>query len=201
MRNELCVVGLLAVGLTASHAAAISDQPLSSLCELQTKVAQGEHQSVRVEGVFLPGLGGQGALVAAGCDGRSTRIEFELQSRDGWQRLTRMSDKQDEVLVVFSGEFYGAPAPDPKLPEAIRKNYHPGWDYNSMTKLVVHTILSVNALPASHPCASPKSDPTKKWPCFQHDPLSHQAGTSAQSAPATDTLAHESGHADPPKQM
>jgi hypothetical protein len=172
MRNELCIIGLFAVGLTANCALAQLAQPPFSLCELQTKIVQGEHQSVRVEGVFLPGVDGQGALVAAGCDGRSTRIEFELQTRDGWQKLTRMSDKLGEVLVVFTGEFFGPPVPEPKLPDAIRKNYHPGWDYNSMTKLVVHTILSVSALHASHPCASPKSDPAKKWPCFQHDPLS-----------------------------
>jgi hypothetical protein len=43
------------------------------------------------------------------------------------------------VLVVFVGEFYGPQVRDPKLPEAIRKNYHPGRDHNnaSMTNLVV----------------------------------------------------------------
>jgi hypothetical protein len=75
----------------------------------------------------------------------------------------------DAVLVVFEGEFYGPQVPDPKLPAGIGENYHPGWDHNnaSMTKLVVHAIRSVEALPADHPCAPPKSDP-REWPCFQN---------------------------------
>lgn len=78
------------------------------------------------------------------------------------------SGDSDAVLIVFEGEFYGPRVPDPKLPEAIRKNYHPAWDNNnSMTKLVVHAIQSVEALPADHPCAPPKSNPNQ-WPYFQN---------------------------------
>jgi hypothetical protein len=103
--------------------------------------------------------------------------------------------------VVFEGEFYGPQVPDPKLPEAIRKNYHPGWDHMnaSMTKMVVHTIQSVEPLPSDHPCASPKSDPNQ-WPCFQNSaPVSHSDGVApsvgaSQSVLATDMLLHESDH-------
>jgi hypothetical protein len=128
--------------------------------------------------VYLSGLEGQ-YLVTSGCSGRSTAIEFELKSRRLWKRLVQMSNKTstqkhaygdgDAVLVVFEGEFYGPSVPDPKLPEALRKNYHPGWDHNnaSITKLVVHAIQSVEPLPADHPCAAPKSD-SNKWPCFQN---------------------------------
>ena len=178
MRNELSLIGLLVTGLIAASASAQSSPPLSSLCDLQTKVVQGVHEKVRLEGVFLPGLEGQGGLVNAGCSGRSTRIEFALKTRDNWEKLEQMSDKLDEVLVVLEGEFYGPPAPDPNLPEAIRKNYHPGWDYNSMTKLVVEAIQNVEPVPANNPCAS---SPAQKWPCFQHDPTSHQEGTSNPS--------------------
>jgi len=177
MRIPLCLLGLLATGLITTRAAA-AHPPLSvtSLCELQTKVAEGDHENVRVEGVFLPGLETQGGLVNAGCSGRSTRVELALKTHKNWRKLQQMSDKRDELLVVFEGEFYGPPEPDPNLPEAIRKNYHPGWDYNSMTKLVVQAIQSVEPLPANHPCAS---SPTQKWPCFQHDPASHNGSTGA----------------------
>jgi hypothetical protein len=180
MRNRLQVPGLLLVGLMVGQLAAQSPLALqpTPLCELQTKSAQGEHQAVRVEGVYLSGLEGQ-YLVTSGCSGRSTAVEFELKSRRLWKRLVRMSNRTDTrrhvlgdgdaVLVVFEGEFYGPRVPDPKLPEALRKVYHPGWDHMnaSMTKLVVHAIQSVEPLPADHPCAPPKSDPNQ-WPCFQN---------------------------------
>jgi len=180
MRNEFRIIGLLTLSMMARQVAGQSPSAvrLESLCELQTKTAQGEHRNVRVEGVYLAGLEGQ-YLVNAGCSGRSTSIEFELKTTRFWKRLVQMSNKTnkrrhvsgdgDPILVIFDGEFYGPPLPDPKLPEAICKNYHPGWDHNnaSMTKLVVHAIQSVQALPTDHPCASQKSD-TDQWPCFQH---------------------------------
>jgi hypothetical protein len=135
--------------------------------------------------------------------GRSTSIEFELKSHRLWKRLVQMSNRTnteknvsgsgDPVLVVFGGEFYGPRVPDPKLPEAIRKNYHPGWDHNnaSMTKLVVNAILSVEALPADHPCAPPKSDPSQ-WPCFQNPaPVSQTEGGTGDAG-----INHEAGHAE-----
>jgi hypothetical protein len=74
-------------------------------------------------------------LVTSGCSGRSTSIEFELKSHRLWKQLVEVSNRtntkkhvsgdRDAVLVVFEGEFYGPQVPDPKLPEAIRKNYHP----------------------------------------------------------------------------
>ena len=187
MRNELCIVALLGSFLMAVQGVAQSNLPASSLCELQTKVAQGEHRTVRVEGVYLTGGEGQ-YLVTSGCSGRSTSIEFDLKSHHLWKRLVQMSNRTntqkhvfgagDAVLVVFEGEFYGPQVPDPKLPEAIRKNYHAGWDHNnaSMTKLVVEAIRSVEPLPADHPCAPTKSDP-HQWPCFQNPaPVSPPVG-------------------------
>jgi hypothetical protein len=191
MRNRLHIFGLLSIGLAAGQLVAQtpSGLRLSPLCELQTQVAQGEHRPVRVEGVYLAGLEGQ-YLVTSGCSGRSTSIEFELKSHHLWKQLVQMSNRTntkkrvsgdgDAVLVVFEGEFYGPQVPDPKLPEAIRKNYHPGWDHNnaSMTKLVVHAIQSVEPLPADHPCAPPKSDP-HQWPCFQNPaPVSQSEGAT-----------------------
>src|SRR5690242_15952021 len=124
-----CVVGL--VGLAAQ-----SPPPIQAarLCELQTKIAEGEHRTVRVQGVYLSGLEGQ-YLVTSDCSSRSTSIEFELRTHRLWKQLVQISNRTntkkkvsgdgDPVLVVFEGEFYGAQVPDPKLPEAIRRNYHP----------------------------------------------------------------------------
>ena len=202
MLHELRIFGALTIGLMAGQVCAQSsvgwERP--ALCDLQTKVAQGEHQTVRVEGVYLAGLEGQ-VLVEAGCSGRSTHVEFDLKANRNWKRLLRLSSKSnrkqhvvgdsDAVLVVFEGEFYGPPVPDSKLPEAIRRAYHPSWDNSgSMTKLVVKTIQSVEALPADNLCAPPKSDP-RQWPCFQHDPEPHQEGGSN---PVGAGLSHEAEH-------
>ena len=176
IRSILCllIVGLMAGSLVAQSSPDSQLAPL--LCELQTKLAQGEQRNVQVEGVYLSGLEGQ-YLVTWGCSGRSTAIEFELRTHRLWKKLVRLSNVKnrhvagdgDAVLAVFEGEFYGPPVPDAKLPEAIRKNYHPAWDpmNASMTKMVVHAIRSVKPLPPDHPCAPPGSDP-KQWPCFQN---------------------------------
>ncbi len=186
MFDRLRVFSFLCIGLSTCH---LNAQPAStsgrvSLCLLQNQIVQGEHHRVQVEGVYLAGLEGQ-YLVTSGCLGRSTDVEFELTSRHLWKRLVKISNRTstrknvhgdgDAVLVVFEGEFYGPMVPDPKLPEAIRKNYHPGWNHNnaSMTKLIVHQILDVKPLPTDHPCASQPDDPNQ-WSCFQNTvPESH----------------------------
>ena len=186
MCDRVYILGSLFFGVMAGHLLAQSPSALqvTPLCEMQTQIVQGEHRTVRVEGVYLAGSEGQ-YLVTSGCSGRSTDIEFELKSHRLWKRLVQMSNitnakkhaagSSDAVLVIFDGEFYGPMVPDPKLPEAIRKNYHPGWDHNnaSMTKLVVHAIQSVEPLPAGHACAPPKADPNR-WPCFQNPALISQ---------------------------
>jgi len=180
MRERLSVIFLLTIGLMTGPVLAQSspDSQITPLCKLQTKLAQGEHRNIQVEGVYLSGLEGQ-YLVTSGCSGRSTFIEFELKTHRLWKELVRLSNRTNTkehtsgdgnpVLVVFEGEFYGPLVPDPKLPEAFRKNYHPGWDPMnvSMTKMAVHAIQRVHALPADHPCAPPKSDP-RQCPCFQN---------------------------------
>lgn len=180
MPKGLSAFCLLTFGLMAGPALAqsSSDPQVVPLCELQTNLGQGQHRNVRVEGVYLFGIEGQ-YLVTSSCSGRSTAIEFDLRTHRLVKQLERLSSRTntekhssgdgDPVLVVFEGEFYGPRVPDPKLPEAIRKNYHPGWDPMnvSMTKLVVRAIQKVQPLPADHPCAPPKSDP-RQWPCFQN---------------------------------
>jgi len=180
MRQGLPIFCLLLIGLVTGSALAqsSSDAQIVLLCELQTKFAQGEHRNAQVQGVYLSGIEGQ-YLVTSNCSGKSTYIEFELRTHQLQKQFVRLSNRTntkkhvsgdgDPVLVVFEGEFFGPPAPDPKLPDAFRKNYHPGWDPKnaSMTKMVVHAIQRVQLLPADHPCAPPKSDP-QQWPCFKN---------------------------------
>jgi hypothetical protein len=182
MRRRLPIFCLLTIGLMPGPVLgqSSSDSRLVPLCKLQRNLKQGERRNVRVKGVYLSGIEGQ-YFVAAGCSGRSTWVEFDLKTHRLWKKLVRLSNRTgkkrhasgdgDPVLVVFEGEFYGPRVPDPKLPEAFRKSYHPAWDPMdaSMTKMVVHAIRSVEPLPADHPCAPPKSDPTE-WPCFQNPP-------------------------------
>jgi len=180
MRKMRLIFGLLFIAAMAGRLMPQScpARHLVSLCELQMKVPEGEHRTVRVQGVYLSGLEGQ-YLVTSGCSGRSTAIEFKLATRRLWKRLVRLSNRTnkekhvagngDPVLVIFEGEFYGPRVPDSRLPDNIRKNYHPGWDHMnaSMTKMVVHGIQKAESLPASHPCAPPRADPSQ-WPCFQN---------------------------------
>lgn len=150
-------------------------QSVPLLCDLQTHIAQGEHQSVRIEGVYLAGMEGGSYIVVPECSIRSTYVEFELKNHKNWNKLRKLIKSNREkgvigdgtpVLVIFEGEFYGPPATNPTFPEAFKKAYHPGWDSNALTKLIVHSIRSVKPLPANHPCASSKSN---KWPCFQRN--------------------------------
>lgn len=192
MRKRLSIFCLLTIGLIGGPARAqsSSDSQFVPLCELQTGLRQGEQRNVRVQGVYLSGVEGQ-YLVTSGCGGRSTFIEFRLKTHRLWKEMVRLSNRTnlekhvsgdgDPVLVVFEGEFYGPRVPDSKLPDAIRKNYHPGWDpmNASMTKMVVHTIRSVRLLPPDHPCATPQSNP-KQWPSFQNpSPVSDSQGLGA----------------------
>jgi hypothetical protein len=186
MRSEHIVIGI--VGLLVSlalvgRASAQEKLPLSSLCDLQSKAIQGEHHEVRVEGVFLAGLEGE-EFVDSRCSGTSTMIDLDLRSNHNRNALWRMVYRSykgkrknvrgggQPVFVIFDGEFFGPPVPDPKLPPAILKVYHPGWDNNSMTKLDVYVIESVKPVPRNDPCAPTKANPTQ-WPCFQHNPESH----------------------------
>jgi hypothetical protein len=199
MRNRVHLFGLLFICIMARQIVAQTrlESQETPLCELQTQVAQGERRSVLVKGLYLSGIEGQ-YLVTSECSGRSTYIEFALKSHRLWKRLVQLSNKTnkrmhragdgDTVLVAFEGEFYGPRAPDTGLPESFRKNYHPAWGSynNSMTKMVVYTIRSVEPLPANHPCAPPKSKPGQ-WPCFQNPaPVSPSEGA---------VISHEAEHA------
>ena len=119
------------------------------LCGLQEKVAEGGHMKVRVSGVYSSGLE-MGILEDAACPDRSTWVELALSSDRNKKKLKSLLDGPGKAYVVFEGELYGPPAPDAKLPVAIRNVYHPGWGHLGAfkTKLVVHIIREVTVAPA-----------------------------------------------------
>jgi hypothetical protein len=103
---------------------------------------------VLVSGVFSEGLD-RGTLEDNRCPKEATWVELALRSQQNKDKLRKALEHSRRANVVFEGEFYGPPVPDPKLPEAIRKQYHPGWGHLAAfkTKLVVHEIRSVEAAP------------------------------------------------------
>jgi hypothetical protein len=117
---------------------------------MQKKLADGEHETVRVSGVYGPGLD-HTVLEDPSCSTEGTWIELDLRSEHNEQKLRRLLNRSRQAYVVVEGEFYGPPLPDPKLPEAIRKDYHPGWGHLAAfkTKLVVYVIRDVK--PAAAP--------------------------------------------------
>ncbi len=140
----------------------------ASLCSLQQKIGAGDHESVRVSGIYGPGLD-HTVLEEPSCSGEGTWVELELQSNQNKEKLRKMLDHSRQAYVVVEGEFYGPSLPDPKLPEAIRKSYHPGWGHLAAfkTKLVVHAIRDVQAAPPDH---------------TGNASLNHEAGHAEESA-------------------
>ena len=134
--------------------------PEDSLCTLQLKVSQGTHMDVRVAGVFNEGFD-VGTLEDAACT-ETTWVELSLQNKKNRKKLATTLDRSrnSQAFVVFEGELYGPPLPDPNLPEAIRNSYHPNWGHSNCcrTKLVVRAILAVGPVsiaPENRPEAQP----------------------------------------------
>ena len=123
-------------------------QTRDSICTLQQQVAQGAHRTVLVSGIYGSGVD-MGVLENTECPGQVTWVELALQSNQNKKRLKKIMDTSGKVKVVFKGEFYGPPEPDPKLPESIRKAYsNAGWGHLGAfkTKLVVSTIVEANQI-------------------------------------------------------
>src|SRR5205085_12416499 len=128
----------------AQTAASQRHPKAASLCVLKKKVAQGEHETVRVSGVYGPGLD-QTVLEDAECPSDSTWVEFALRSQANKDKLRKIPEDSRRAYVVVEGEFYGPPFPDPKLSDGIKKDYHSGWGHLAAfkTKLVVHALREV----------------------------------------------------------
>jgi hypothetical protein len=138
---RLAVLALLPVSVFSLPQ---TNQESVSLCALQEKVPEGGHINVRISGTYSGGLG-MGTLEDTACPDRTVWVELALRSDRNKKRLKRLLDGPGRADVVFEGEIYGPPVPDPKLPEAIRNSYHPGWGHLGAfkTKLVVQTIREV----------------------------------------------------------
>jgi hypothetical protein len=157
VQTVLRSIGLLSICLVAETCFGQSEPPHTSLCSLQGTVADGEHVSVTVSGVYEGGLGNSGlamgVLEDSSCPDQNAWVEIVLQSKLNRKRLRGLLDRADRAYVVFDGDLHGPPLPDPKLPDAIRKASHPGWGHLGAfkTKLVVHTIRYVAVAPPSNP--------------------------------------------------
>jgi hypothetical protein len=57
---------------------------------------------------------------------KSTWVELELRSPEKKNALSELLERTHGASVLFEGEFYGPPLPDPKLSEEMQKPYHPG---------------------------------------------------------------------------
>ena len=103
------------------------DSPaIASLCQLQRTAEQGSHISVRGSGIFSEGID-MGVLTDSACPTVYTWAELALKSDQNRNKFAQTLKKSGHAQVVFSGEFYGPPAPDSHLPDSVRKSYHPGW--------------------------------------------------------------------------
>ena len=158
MQKTFCLAVLSAMCLFATESLAQSAAPqtdlrTTSLCVLQKQVAEGKHEAVRVSGMYGPGLD-HTVLEDPSCPAEGTWVELALRSNQNKERLRKLLDRSHRAYVVVEGEFYGPPLPDPKLPEAIKKDYHPGWGHLAAfkTKFVVHVIRDVKAAstPTTH---------------------------------------------------
>jgi hypothetical protein len=152
MRILLGTLGAITVSLVAGISLAQAVHRMSSLCSLQEKVAQGDHINVRVAGLYNVGpenstLDDPACPVAPY---QSTWVEFDLKTKRNDKKLRELLEHSRQVYLVSEGEFYGPPLPDPKLPEALQKAFRSHWGHLGCcrTKLVVHIIRDVKAVPA-----------------------------------------------------
>jgi len=153
MRIVLGTMAALSICFVASTCRAQTVKGMS-LCDLQERVAQGDHVHVRIAGVYSAGpenstLGDPACPVAPY---RNTWVEFDLQTKRNDKKLRELLEHSQQVYLESEGEFYGPPLPDPKLPQAMQKGFPPHWGHLGCcrTKLVVHTIIQVRAVPTDH---------------------------------------------------
>jgi len=136
----------LLIGISTQVSSDESAAVKASLCKLQRGVKQGEQRFVQVAGTYVTRFEGS-VLTDPACPSQYTWVEWDLRSTANEEALRSILDSKRPADVVLDGDFLGPPRPDPNLPEAIRKSYHPGWGHQGAfkTKLVVHVIRRVKA--------------------------------------------------------
>jgi hypothetical protein len=117
---------------------------LHSLCSLP-QLAPGAHRSIRIAAIAESGTD-TGVLTDASCPSvQPTWFELSLKSERNRNRLHNEIEKNGKAAVVVSGELYGPPQPNPKLPESLRSSDNQGWGHlgSFPMKVVVSRIESV----------------------------------------------------------
>jgi hypothetical protein len=143
------LIEIVTICLVAGSCFAQSNQGPVSVCGLQSRVSEGSHISLTVSGLYQGGSGdsgpAMGTLSDKACPGETAWIEITLNSPNNRKKLKNILNKSHFAYVVFEGELFGPPLPDPKLPENIRENSYPGWGHLGAfrTKIVVHSIRYV----------------------------------------------------------
>lgn len=140
MRRGILVTILLGCAALSSNA----QSKLQSVCSLP-QLAPGAHQRVRVTAIAESGTD-MGVLTDASCPSvQPTWFELSLKSERNRNKLHDQIEKSGKAAVVLSGELYGPPQPDPKLPEPFRSKYNQGWGHlgSFPMKVVVFHIDSV----------------------------------------------------------
>jgi hypothetical protein len=73
----------------------------ASLCELQKNVLEGNHQPVRVSGIYLRGY--ERSVLTASCsNNEGTWVEFELKSKHNRDELSSMLNGKGNEAALFS---------------------------------------------------------------------------------------------------
>ena len=142
MARGMLVTSLLGCATLSSEA---QSKP-QSICNLP-QLAPGAHQSVRITAIAESGTD-MGVLTDASCPSvQPAWFELSLKSERNRNKLHNEIEKSGKAAVVLTGELFGPQLPDPKLPESIRNNYHPGWGHLGAfpAKIVVFQIESVRA--------------------------------------------------------
>src|SRR5215470_3177789 len=70
-----------------------------SVCSLQRKASAGNHESVRVSGIYGPGLD-HTVLTDPSCAGEGTWVELELHSNQNREKLRQMLDESRRAYVM-----------------------------------------------------------------------------------------------------
>src|SRR5258705_9983210 len=108
VRRSIC---LLSVCLAAGTCLAQYKQAITTLCSLRGKVAEGDHISVKVSGVYEGGLGvsgpAEGLLEDSSCPVQNAWVEVALQTNLNRKKLNALLDRANRAYVVFEGDLYG----------------------------------------------------------------------------------------------
>ena len=105
VRTVPCSICLLLVCLAAGACFGQSEQAPTSLCSLQGKVAEGDHISISVSGVYEGGLGdsgpAMGLLEDSSCPEQNVWVEIALHSKLNRKKLRGLLDRADRAYVGF----------------------------------------------------------------------------------------------------